>query len=54
LATAIASPIADAHAGLKLRPGSFGANTQGAWKSKQGWPGTQGTPGSRCSCRTTP
>jgi hypothetical protein len=30
------SPVAYADAGLKLHPGSFGANTEGAWKSKQG------------------
>jgi hypothetical protein len=41
-AVAIMSPIAHADAGLKLRPGSFGPNTEGAWKSKQGRPDNKG------------
>jgi hypothetical protein len=36
------SPIAYADAGLKLRPGSFGPDTEGAWKSKQGLPDSKG------------
>jgi hypothetical protein len=42
LAMAVMSPVARADAGLKLRPGSFGANTEGAWKSKQGLPDSKG------------
>jgi hypothetical protein len=42
LVVAMMSPIAYADAGLKLRPGSFGANTEGAWKSKQGLPDSKG------------
>jgi len=42
LAIEIMSPIAHADAGLKLRPGSFGPNTEGAWKSKQGRPDSRG------------
>ena len=42
LAIAMMSPIAYADPGLKLRPGSFGPNTEGAWKSKQGRPDSKG------------
>lgn len=42
LVIAMMSPIAYADAGLKLRPGSFGANTEGAWRSKQGLPDSKG------------
>ena len=42
LAIAVVNPIAHADADLKLRPGSFGANTEGAWKSKQGLPDSKG------------
>jgi hypothetical protein len=41
-AIAMMSPSAYADAGLKLRPGSFGPNTEGAWKSKQGLPDSKG------------
>jgi hypothetical protein len=42
LAIAMMSPVAYADAGLKLRPGSFGFGTEGAWKSKQGLPDSKG------------
>jgi hypothetical protein len=42
LPIAMMSPIAYADAGLKLRPGSFGPGTEGAWKSKQGLPDNKG------------
>jgi len=42
LAIAMMSPSAYADAGLKLRPGSFGSGTEGAWQSKQGLPDSKG------------
>jgi hypothetical protein len=42
LAIAMMSPIAYADAGLKLRPGSFGPGTEGAWKAKHGLPDSKG------------
>jgi hypothetical protein len=42
LVIALMSPFAHAAPGLKLRPGSFGVGTEGAWKSKQGLADSKG------------